>query len=62
VSKAIILFAVWCVALGAGALAAAFYGWSPYADASGHPGGAPTHGQGGHGGAGGGYFYGPMHK
>ncbi len=58
-SKAVILFAVWCALLTAGALAAAGFGWSPYANASGHAAGGPP---GGHGGYGGGYFYGPMHK
>ena len=58
-SKVVILFAMWCFALGAGAAGAAWAGWSPYADASGHAHGGPMEG---HGGYGGGHFYGPMHK
>ncbi len=58
-SKFLILFAAWCLLLSTGALAAAYYGWSPYADASGRrESGTMT----AHGGYGGGHFYGPMHK
>jgi len=59
VSKRLILFAVWCLVWSVIALAAAWYGWSPYADASGHAAQTPM---GGHGGFGYGHFYGPMHK
>ena len=55
-SKRLLLFALWCGLLATGSLAAAWYGWSPYADAR-HGG---THAGGGHGG--GVWFYGPMHK
>lgn len=58
-SKFVILFTAWCLILSTGGVAAAYFGWSPYADANGHRTSGPM---GGHGGYGGGHFYGPMHK
>lgn len=56
-TKRLFLFILWTAVLTSGALAAAWLGWSPYADASGR-----HQTPGGHGGYGGGRFYGPMHK
>ena len=48
---------MWCFLWSVGAVVSAYYGWSPYAEANG------AHATpGGHGGSGGGHFYGPMHK
>jgi hypothetical protein len=58
-SKALIVFAAWCFVWSLAALSAAYYGWSPYAEANGRAAQPPV---GGHGGYGGGHFYGPMHK
>jgi hypothetical protein len=60
-SKRLILFALWCAVLVMGAGAAAWWGWTPYADGDGRDKGG-AHGGGSHGGFYGGYWYGPMHK
>ncbi|MDE1916448.1 MAG: hypothetical protein KGJ57_09420 [Sphingomonadales bacterium] len=62
-SQRLILFALWVALLVLGAGAAAWWGWSPFADGDSQRerhGGA--HGGPSHGGYYGGFWYGPMHK
>lgn len=60
-SQRLILFALWCALLVLGAGAAAWTGWSPYADGDGRER-SGAHGGPAHGGYYGGFWYGPMHK
>ena len=60
-SQRLILFALWCALLVLGAGAAAWWGWSPFADGDGRPQ-SGAHGGPAHGGYYGGFWYGPMHK